>query len=184
MVNKLLLFGLTLAIYSNVSEKTIEKYYGPIPVQEIIIPQTKPVSTDDIIIDEYRSIKPRFPIHLIYIRRMVRAESGYDSLVTGAGGERGLMQIGKDVWQDINPGISYDRAYERVLNVRTGIIHLDDLVRQLKLEHPTWKDLKVNNMLRLTSAAYNTGYTNLKDNGFDITQMPKSTREYIQKVVK
>lgn len=154
---------------------------APKPV-EVVKEDTKTVMPLNTIIQlEYAKLRPKSPINKDYIKRIIQIESDYDSTLIGSSGERGLMQIMPGTWNSFTT-ISFDSAFIRKYNVEVGIKYLNNIHYSLRNEHPTWKTLSIKEQQRLIAAAYNGGYSRLKNAEFQIDNMPQRIINYVNKL--
>ena len=113
---------------------------------------------------------------------IIQIESHGNPRKIGRHGERGLMQIKAGTWRDMTirlfgKPLSFDRAFEPDLNRRVGTAYLAFLQERLLPRQAEWQADERSLLL----AAYNAGPGRLVQAGFDITQMPRQTRDYIDR---
>jgi soluble lytic murein transglycosylase-like protein len=186
-MNKFINYGIVaVLLYSPITECPINIQYS----NNIII--VDKVRTDEeIYLDNYlymknvvnEVLKPTRNIDLEFIMNIIRNESFCDSTAIGDDGERGVMQIKKDTWNELT-NKNFDEAFNTRTNIINGIKYLKDLERQLYINYDKWSMINSFQKRRLITAAYNGGFTNLKNNNYDINRLCKSIKKYVKKVNK
>ena len=142
---------------------------------------------------------------------IIEVESGGDPHAVSPAGAIGLMQITPIVLKEINQqirflrpdGISVDKKGENVCIVFNYFDEIAETATHLQftednLYNPrtnraigTWylrrlKDhyLKEHYTIERLLASYNGGITRLRKNNYDISKMPRETRNYVKKVMR
>ena len=128
------------------------------------------------------------------IPAIIQVESNGNPNAVSPAGAIGLMQITPIVlseWKEwkVIPLRKYGASLEdlQALNKNLG----DLIDSHFNVEIGTWylrrlKDhyLKDKYTVERLLAAYNGGITRLRKNGYDVSKMPKETRDYVKKVMK
>lgn len=113
---------------------------------------------------------------------IIQVESGGDPAKVGRHGERGLMQIRAGTWRDMTirlygTAIPFDQAFDPELNRRVGTAYLAFLQERLAVRQAEWKTDERSLLL----AAYNAGPARLRQSGFNLANMPRQTRDYVER---
>lgn len=113
---------------------------------------------------------------------IIKVESSGDPQAIGKDSEIGLMQLSKSVIQEYNNRYSSEdlwykeyELFDYCHNVTIGTWYLHRLKDHYLKDRYTLKRLL---------AAWNGGPTRLRKVGYDVDKMPKSTQQYISKVMK
>jgi len=119
----------------------------------------------------------------LFLEAIVQVESSGNPLCVGKAGERGLMQLKREAWQDAASTIfakppPFDRAFDPDLNRRVGQAYLAQLQRFLLENRPLWRD----DMRSLLTACYNAGPNRVEAAGFSVRSLPETTRSYVERV--
>lgn len=119
------------------------------------------------------------------IKAIVHTESSFNNRAVGKNGERGLMQIMKDTWEDqtlrlYGKKLPFSLAFNPKLNLEVGTSYLIWIHNFSKDKYPGWENLDKNEKRRILVASYNGGAPRLHKKGGDIYQMPKITQKYIE----
>ncbi|MFH0880939.1 MAG: lytic transglycosylase domain-containing protein [Lentisphaerota bacterium] len=141
-----------------------ESTQGQLPVGPVVALNPDPKKTTDLLIDA-----------------IIQVESAGDPQCVGLAGERGLMQIKRTTWKQVvtkllGKPVSFDHAFDPVLNRRVGRAYLAELQGFLQHNKPLWKSDERSLLL----AAYNAGPECVQKAGFDIEKVPSSTQTYIE----
>jgi soluble lytic murein transglycosylase-like protein len=183
-MKKAIYLGALIVILSNIANAPQKKEYNTREDKkeiEIDVPFT---SNKEIVLQELSKIKPHSIINQGYINGIIIAESNGDSMATGGIGERGLMQITEDTWKDMNKNKDFDLAYHRRNNINAGIRYLNEITRMYRKEMPNWQSLSDTDKKRYVSAAYNTGFNNIKRVNYDLSKIFNSTKKYVSKTAR
>jgi soluble lytic murein transglycosylase-like protein len=115
------------------------------------------------------------------IEDMINRESAFNFMaVNQKTGARGLMQLTRTAWEDVNPGISYEEQwFNPEENLETGIKYLNWLVRAISENNPRWERLNNKEKRDLIIAGYNWGYGNLKASRWNMKKAPDETKNYV-----
>lgn len=120
-----------------------------------------------------------------FIKASITCESTWNPRAVSELRARGLMQLTYRAWQDVRPKLDY---YENVFNpeenVAAGTDYLELIEEYCKEKHPNWDALPMLEQKKLLLAAYHGGKSRLSYRGFDISRMPKPTRDHVEKVIK
>lgn len=133
--------------------------------------------------------KIKVPDYISISVQMARSyvESSNNPKATSPVGARGLMQIMKSSWYDVM-NVSFDKAYDPLLNIEASLRHIkkvDMFLRQNYIGpdgHTRFDQLPVNHKRDLLNAAYNGGQGRLMRTGWNISLMPKETRDYVSRM--
>ena len=117
------------------------------------------------------------------IEAIILVESGGEADRIGPSGERGLMQISHDTWMHVTDvmfwePLSFKKAFDPELNRRVGRAYLF-MLKAFLAEH---KDKWRSDERSLLLACYNGGHNRLRARGFDVENMPLSSKDYIARV--
>ncbi len=118
----------------------------------------------------------------LLVETIIQIESGGNARMVGGVGERGLMQIKPETWDDITARtygtpLSFDRAFDPHVNETVGRLYLDYL-QSILMEH---KDQWRADERALLLACYNAGPGRVQRAGFDIKRLPHVVRDYVQR---
>lgn len=117
------------------------------------------------------------------IEAIILVESGGESDRVGPGGERGLMQIKRDTWKEVTDSIygspvSFKKAFDPEVNRQVGRAYLAKLKLFLAEHRSKWRSDERSLLL----ACYNAGYNRVLARGFNVKNMPLSSKDYIVRV--
>ena len=118
----------------------------------------------------------------LLIESIVQIESAGKPGKVGSKGERGLMQIKRETWQETTRGafgspLPFSRAFEPALNRQVGSAYLAYLQAFIQSHRSEWKS----DERALLLACYNAGPTAVERAGFDVARIPASTRDYVDR---
>ena len=113
---------------------------------------------------------------------IIQIESNGNPSKVGRHGERGLMQIKAGTWRDMTirlfgKPLSFDQAFDPVLNRRIGTAYLAFLQEQILPRQHEWRA----DERTLLLAAYNAGPSRLAKSRFDLALMPSQTQDYVER---
>jgi soluble lytic murein transglycosylase-like protein len=132
----------------------------------------------------YKKYSVAKEINPIYIKAIISAESDYNPNAVSDAGARGLMQVMPETWKYYYPVSSFkENSLHPGRNIEVGIRHLSGIRDYIKYNCPYWNKLSYHRKLELITAAYNGGPARLKYRAWNISKMPKETREYVPKVM-
>lgn len=119
----------------------------------------------------------------LLIEAIITVESLGNPRAVGTQGERGLMQIMSGTWDDTTAKmfghpLSFDRAFDPVMNQRVGRVYLNYLQTYLEKNRGVWGAGERDLLL----ACYNAGPQKVRRADFQLYGLPSQTREYIQRV--
>jgi soluble lytic murein transglycosylase-like protein len=119
----------------------------------------------------------------LLIEAIITVESRGNPQAVGSQGERGLMQIMSATWEEttakmFGQPLSFDRAFDPVLNQRVGRVYLNYLQSYLEKSRGNWGASERDLLL----ACYNAGPQKVRRAEFQLHGLPAQTREYIQRV--
>lgn len=133
--------------------------------------------------DALRIVHPPSVINTEFVLAKMRIESGFDRYAKSKVGARGLLQIMKSTWGDFETRRSFEKfAYNPQVNTEVGIRQLSRLAKEFERDYSGWNMLSESEKQRYIAAAYNVGYTRLKNSGWDIDKMPRETRNHVKKL--
>ena len=117
------------------------------------------------------------------IEAIILVESGGESNRVGPGGERGLMQIGRDTWRVVTDSmygrpLPFKKAFDPEVNRQVGRARLEMLTRFLAEHRAKWRSDERSLLL----ACYNAGHNRVLARGFNVKNMPLSSKDYITRV--
>jgi len=115
---------------------------------------------------------------------IAEVESGGDPRAVGPHGERGLMQIRRETWQELTlrvygRRVSFARAFDAQVNVQIGQAYLRELARLLEAR----RDELQGDPIALLVASYNSGLTAVARRSFRLERCPAATRDYVRRVL-
>lgn len=119
----------------------------------------------------------------LLIEAIITVESDGNPRAVGRQGERGLMQIMRGTWKDTTAKmfgrpLSFDLAFDPVMNQRVGRAYLNYLQYGLKKNRDQWGAGERDLLL----GCYNAGPENVRRAGFKLQGLPGQSLEYIQRV--
>lgn len=117
-----------------------------------------------------------------FVRTLIKTESKDNPRAVSYMGARGLGQLMKKTWYEVERDNYWKNAFIPEKNIEATIKYLILTDKRCNLLHPSWKKLSKKEKLNLISASYNGGIGNLKNAGWDIDKMPRETRRYIPKL--
>ena len=123
---------------------------------------------------------------------IIEVESGGDTFALGDGGNSfGLMQISRIVLKEWNESgfHSHNGSWRTIIHpILTPndlyIPYVNKMVGKWYLHRLKNHYLKDNYTIKRLLASYNGGITRLRKVNYDVNKMPKSTQEYVKKVLK
>lgn len=118
----------------------------------------------------------------LLVEAIVQVESGGNPGMVGKAGERGLMQVKKDTWNQMSRRafgrkVSFETAFDPAVNRKVGAAYLTYLKSFLAAHKQAWKADERSLLL----ACYNAGPGRVKEAGFCLTRLPSTTRDYVQR---
>ncbi|HMP89214.1 MAG TPA: lytic transglycosylase domain-containing protein [Kiritimatiellia bacterium] len=130
----------------------------------------------------YFEALPEALVTSLLVESVVQIESGGRPEIVGGKGERGLMQIKEGTWRDTTKrlygrSISFDRAFDPELNRQVGTAYLAYLHDFIQSHRDEWQA----DERALLLACYNAGPRRVANAKFDISKLPASTRDYVQR---
>jgi len=116
----------------------------------------------------------------LLVESIVQIESAGVPNRVGSKGERGLMQIKRETWNEttretFGRTISFRRAFEPALNRQIGSAYLEYLREYIRDHQTAWKSDERSLLL----ASYNAGPAAVERAGFNLAALPASTRDYV-----
>lgn len=135
------------------------------------------------IADTYRNFEIPSYITKNFSRSLILVESSDNPSAKGRHGERGLGQLTKRAWNNVERDVSFEKgAFNPDKNTEVTIKYLLWLDEQFKNSHPNWYDLKDEEKRRMIVSAYNGGIYRLKRLNWNINKMPEGTKNHIRKI--
>lgn len=123
------------------------------------------------------------PITPELVEAVIKAESSGRSDVVSNKGARGLMQLMRPAWTDVQravpalSGYDYDENWSNPdVNRQFGTEYLKIVQQYLPAEY--------RESIPHVLAGYNAGVGRLKKIGYDLDRAPKETKDYISKIAK
>jgi len=120
-----------------------------------------------------------------FLEKIITVESRWNPNAKSKSNARGLMQIKKVAWKQVEKDLDYTKhVYNPEINLEVGVNYLLWLEDVLEKKHPKWSKLSQESKKELISASFNGGPTELKRKKYQITEMPYETRNYVKKIDK
>lgn len=118
----------------------------------------------------------------LLVESVTQVESAGNPRMVGGHGERGLMQIKADTWNDTTSRlfgrrVPFTRAFEGKLNQQVGSAYLDNLQTFLSRHQRLWRA----DERSLILACYNAGPERVRRAGFDLRRLPAHTQDYVKR---
>lgn|GEM_PF-1388638 len=116
------------------------------------------------------------------IDAVIFIESSGNPNAVGSKGERGLMQVMPDTWQEttllaFGREITFDRAFEPELNVRVGTAFLEQIAERIIEREDEWRAPFIEILL----ASYNAGPGAVERVYYDLTKLPEPVQSYARR---
>ena len=119
-----------------------------------------------------------------FVEKLIQQESGRDPSAKSKKGAKGLMQLMPDAWNQVEKECSYEKyAFDSRKNVEAGMKYLLYLDEFLKENHPRWEKLSLREKRNKILASYNGGISRLSEREWDVNEMYKETRDYVEMVM-
>lgn len=119
-----------------------------------------------------------------FVYSLINCESSWRPNITSSVGAKGLGQLLKETWKDYK-NIPYEKGvYNPELNIEVVLQHLKTQENFFKKYFPEWESLNIEKKQDYHSAAYNCGLGKLRDNNFNLQNIPEETRKHIVKIRK
>lgn len=149
------------------------------PTASPVLPAISHVTSGTV---DYVEPIPESLVALLLVDSVVQIESGGRPHIVGGKGERGLMQIKEGTWRDTTrklygKSISFDQAFDPDMNRLVGTAYLAHLHTFLQSNRDLWQADERSLLL----ACYNAGPRRVAKAGFNISKLPASTRDYVQR---
>lgn len=109
-------------------------------------------------------------------------ESSFKSKSKSNKGARGLFQVTKIAWEEVDKRNYNKYVNDPRVNTEVGIKYKEWLGEQLEENHPYWNELSKEERQNLVIASYNGGFGRLKKRGYDISAMPLETQNHVRKI--
>jgi soluble lytic murein transglycosylase-like protein len=147
-------------------------------------PKISKSEVDKLIKEKHRKVRPKYT-DVELIKAIIKQESGYNQFATSHRGAKGLMQIMNDNYikptgKELSDTIE---LYLPEINIETGINTVKKIERFCETQNPYWNELEENEKQRLILASYNGGIGKLRDKEWNISRMPRETRNYVDIVM-
>ncbi len=170
-----------------IQERIIEEYFPIITDQSKMLAREELFKRDKIyrtIVNFYRGMDISDYITKEFVRALIRIESTDNPRAVSHCGARGLGQIMKSAWYEVEKEDYWKNSFIPEKNIKVTIKYLASLDKYCKEYHPNWNYLEDSKKRRLLAAAYNCGPYALNKRGWNINKMPDETKEYIPKLEK
>ncbi len=140
----------------------------------------------DTIYRKITSASGKLDVPKYITRKFIRCLGGVESsdrpYVKSEKGAMGWGQLMKAAWYDVEQS-DYEKNVSILdKNIEVTIKYLSFLNDKLGESHPQWSSLDDKEKVRLIAAAYNGGFGNLRNSGWDVQKMKKETKEYMPKI--
>lgn len=172
---------------STIMEKTLEeKAIGSFVNEQPELERNYSHSEISQILRDVYRLTPRKPAYLSekFIKEIISHESSFNPMAVSGKGAKGLMQLMPETWNDIEKNRKYeDGVFDPKLNVLVGIKHLLWLDRRFRKDYQGWEDLTTMEKREMILSAYNAGLSRLQKEEHQLENMPKETRNYVEKIV-
>lgn len=114
---------------------------------------------------------------------IIQVESAENPTRVGRHGERGLMQIKRSTWAEVTRRLygrarPFDHAFNPGFNRFIGKAYLAYLQGFLHARREDWRSDERSLLL----ACYNAGPKRVQQAGFDLRRLPRTTRQYVDRV--
>jgi len=120
-----------------------------------------------------------------FLEYQMDAESGGNPKCISNKDARGLMQVTREAWEDVEKKMSFDKnSLDPIRNVYVAGKYIIFLHEDFENSHPRWNELSDKEKRMAVAAAYNGGPERLKKKRWDISKMPEETRDYVRKIEK
>jgi soluble lytic murein transglycosylase-like protein len=132
----------------------------------------------------YKEIEQEIPKYITkkFVRTLIRVESGDNPNIVSPAWARGLGQITKEAWYEVEKENYFKNVFIPEKNVKVTIKYLLYLDEFCRTSHENWNNLSSKEKISLISAAYNGGPYRLKNLNWDISEMPDETKAYVPKI--
>jgi hypothetical protein len=184
--------------------ESMDKYYSSEPVVEVgdissfanfdnYIKEQKPRLTNFIADSTLEGIVSKLdsevrlpaPITQDYVLTKINVESKKDAYAISGADARGLMQLTRSAWEQVEDSLDYDTHwFIPEDNISVGMKYLKFIYSFLKANMDTnrWDELDYRKRLDYISATYNTGPRTLKDAEWNIAGLSFETLNHIRKM--
>jgi soluble lytic murein transglycosylase-like protein len=133
---------------------------------------------------DFYKMNPDVSFEKEYVLATIFAESRGDALACSEDSALGLTQVLKNTWEWIEPSKDFEEyAFDPLTNIDVGVKTLGWFNGYCGKKYGSWNELGHKNKLKFTSACYNGGQKTLRKKGWDISKMPKETRDYVKDVL-
>ena len=127
----------------------------------------------------YKKIKTDPTITKDFYRAVIQKESSLNkNAYNESSGARGLGQLLKDAWEDVDTTDFHENAFDTEKNLEVSLKYLNWIPKSLKKLNPNWNSLSQEEKLEQIIASYNWGIGKMKDNDWDFSKAPKETKNY------
>ncbi|HEB46999.1 MAG TPA: lytic transglycosylase domain-containing protein [Candidatus Pacearchaeota archaeon] len=118
------------------------------------------------------------------VRELILNESEYNPRAKSRKGAIGLMQITPVAWDEVEKECSYEKyVLNPRKNLEVGMKYLLLLDEFSKENHPKWEKLSPRERRNIILASYNGGISRLSEREWDVNEMYKETRDYVEMVM-
>jgi soluble lytic murein transglycosylase-like protein len=137
---------------------------------------------NQILEEEYNNLK-NFPPYfsLDVLSKLIYAESRYNEKAKSRSDARGLMQLKRSAWYQVEKNLDYDEnVFDPRRNIQVGLKYILWLDEYCKKRHPQWEKISDKEKRRIILAAYNAGVTRLASYDWNLDKLPQETRYYVK----
>lgn len=155
-----------LLLFPEIAESKIQERLSPQRLYEII----KEIGNSSEILDEH------------YLVAIAQTESSLNPLAKSRAGARGLFQLTKYAWEEIDAKRKYlENVFNPEINTENGSRYLAFLEEFCMNQNPSWDDLNSEKQKELILAAYNLGPYRLKSLGWNLEKTP-AVKKYVERI--
>jgi membrane-bound lytic murein transglycosylase MltF len=152
---------------------------------DFVIPFSNPVKKkiNTYIFEGLMNSKNSSVVDENFVKKIIKKESNNNAFAYGNFKERGLMQISKEAWEQVENKKPYeDYAFDSKMNIQVGINYLKWIEDYLSEKILSWDTLSDNKKQIFIVAGYNCGAPKLSRLKFDLDKVPITTKKYIHDV--
>ncbi len=141
----------------------------------------------DLLLDNAYNSVPNKPSYITenFIKEVMRQESQFKDRAKSNAGARGLMQMTRIAWAQVDTSDYMSNVYVPFKNMRNGIKYFSEWIDPYCAKHnPDWATLSDASKRKIAAAAYNAGTRRAAESDFDVAAMPSETQHYVRKIEK
>ena len=116
-----------------------------------------------------------------YVKALIYRESSNNPEAVSSWGAKGLLQLLETTWYDYENS-PYNEAFNPKKNIYVGLRHLKQMDAYCSKNYPNYLELSDEEKRDILSAVYNVGIGKLKKRSWDISKMPRETRDHVKGV--